>query len=353
MAKTTADVLFERLIDWGVDIDLRPARRRHQRHHGGAADAPGERSASSRCGTRRAAAFVACGYAKFTGRLGVCIATCGPGAIHLLNGLYDAKMDGAPVLAITGQTYHDLIGTHYQQEVDLLGLFEDVAVFNQQIIGPEHAHGLVDAACRAALSRRGRRAPQLPATTGRSSRPDEEPSTMKVKGHTSDGLDAADRGAAGGVAQERPRRCSTPARRPSSWPARGRCGAGDELEQAGRHAGGADRQGAAGQGRRARRLARTPPAGIGLLGTAPFREGDGGVRHAADGRHELPLHGVPARSPARRKAVQIDRDPTRIGLRYPDRRRPVPATPRRRSRPCCRCSSAGRTARSWRRPRSG
>ena len=64
-----------------------------------------------------AAAFAACGYAKFTGGLGVCLATSGPGAIHLLNGLYDAKMDGASVLALTGQTYHDLIGTFYQQDI--------------------------------------------------------------------------------------------------------------------------------------------------------------------------------------------------------------------------------------------
>ena len=68
------------------------------------------RSASSRSGTRRAAAFMACGYAKWTGRLGVCLATSGPGGIHLLNGLYDAKLDGAPVLAITGLQFHDLIG---------------------------------------------------------------------------------------------------------------------------------------------------------------------------------------------------------------------------------------------------
>ena len=98
---------------------------------------------------------MACGYAKFTGRLGVCIATSGPGAIHLLNGLYDAKLDGAPVLAITGQTYHDLMGMHYQQEVNLLQLFSDVTVFNQQINGPAHAHSLVDAACRTALAARG------------------------------------------------------------------------------------------------------------------------------------------------------------------------------------------------------
>ena len=101
------------------------------------------------------AAFMACAYAKYSGRLGVCLATSGPGAIHLLNGLYDAKMDGAPVLAITGQTYHDLIGTRYQQEVDLLSLFKDVAVYNQQILGAGHTRALVDAGCRAALSLRG------------------------------------------------------------------------------------------------------------------------------------------------------------------------------------------------------
>jgi thiamine pyrophosphate-dependent acetolactate synthase large subunit-like protein len=73
-----------------------------------------------------AAAFMACAYAKYTGRLGVCLATSGPGGIHLLNGLYDAKLDGQPVLAITGHHYHDLIGTHAQQDVDLDKLFMDV-----------------------------------------------------------------------------------------------------------------------------------------------------------------------------------------------------------------------------------
>jgi len=102
-----------------------------------------------------AGAFMACGHAKFTGEVGVCLATSGPGAIHLLNGLYDAKMDGAPVLALTGQTYHDLVGMRYQQEVDLLSLFKDVAIFNQQVLGAAHAHSLVDAACRSALACRG------------------------------------------------------------------------------------------------------------------------------------------------------------------------------------------------------
>lgn len=100
------------------------------------------------------AAFAACGYAKYTGRLGVCLATSGPGGIHLLNGLYDAKLDGAPVLALTGHTFHDLIGTHYQQDVDLDKVFADVAAYNQRIMGPTHVQGVVDEAIKAALAQR-------------------------------------------------------------------------------------------------------------------------------------------------------------------------------------------------------
>ena len=101
-----------------------------------------------------AAAFAACGYAKYTGRLGVCLATSGPGGIHLLNGLYDAKCDGQPVLAITGHTFHDLIGTHYQQDVDLDKLFMDVAAYNQRVTGPDHVVNVVDEAIKTALSYR-------------------------------------------------------------------------------------------------------------------------------------------------------------------------------------------------------
>lgn len=98
--------------------------------------------------------MAACGYAKFTGKLGVCFATSGPGAIHLLNGLYDAKLDQAPVLAITGMTYHDLIGTHYLQDINQDYLFTDVARFNQRIMGPAHVENMVDQACRTALAQR-------------------------------------------------------------------------------------------------------------------------------------------------------------------------------------------------------
>ena len=145
MAKTTADLLIERLLDWGVDTifgfpgdGINSIFESLRTHHGSM------RFIQVR--HEEAAAFAACGYAKYTGRLGVCLATSGPGGIHLLNGLYDAKMDGQPVLAITGHTFHDLIGTHFQQDVDLDKLFMDVAVYNERVMGPTHVVNVVDAA---------------------------------------------------------------------------------------------------------------------------------------------------------------------------------------------------------------
>jgi len=102
-----------------------------------------------------AAAFMACAYAKHTGRLGCCVATSGPGGIHLLNGLYDAKMDGQPVLAITGMQFHDLTHTHTQQDVELDKLFANVCVYNSRCMGPAHMENIAELACRAALSYRG------------------------------------------------------------------------------------------------------------------------------------------------------------------------------------------------------
>src|SRR5947207_6654263 len=126
MAQTAADVLVDRLIDWGVRVvfglpgdginGLMEALRTRQ-----------EQITFIQVRHEEAAAFMACGYAKYTGRLGVCLATSGPGAIHLLNGLYDAKLDHAPVLAIVGQSARSAVGGDYQQEVDLPALFKDVA----------------------------------------------------------------------------------------------------------------------------------------------------------------------------------------------------------------------------------
>ena len=182
--RTTSDVLVDRLLDWGVSVvfglpgdginGIMEALRERR-----------DRIRFVQVRHEEAAAFMACGYAKFTGRLGVCLATSGPGAIHLLNGLYDAKLDGAPVLAITGQTYHDLLGTHYQQEVDLLALFKDVAIYDQQILGAGHAEALVDAACRAALTARGVAHLTCPVDLQEQEIREDEKSKKKVPGHTS------------------------------------------------------------------------------------------------------------------------------------------------------------------------
>src|SRR5215470_3145771 len=145
MAKTVADLVIERLISWGVNTvfglpgdginGLFEALRTYA-----------DQICFIQVRHEEAAAFAACGYAKYTGRLGVCMATSGPGGIHLLNGLYDAKLDGQPILAITGHTFHDLIGMHYQQDVDLDKVYMDVAEFNQRVMGPSHVHNVVDEA---------------------------------------------------------------------------------------------------------------------------------------------------------------------------------------------------------------
>ncbi len=154
MGTTAADLLIDRLIDWKVDTifgfpgdginGIFESLRTRQ-----------DKIKFVQVRHEEAAAFAACGYAKFTGRLGVCMATSGPGGIHLLNGLYDAKCDGQPVLAITGHTFHDLIGTHYQQDVDLTKVYADVAVYNERITGPAHVCNAVDEAIRTAMFRRG------------------------------------------------------------------------------------------------------------------------------------------------------------------------------------------------------
>ena len=184
MAKTTGDVIVEKLLEWGVDTafglpgdginGIFESLRKNQ-----------EKIRFIQVRHEEAAAFAACGYAKFTGRLGVCFATSGPGAIHLLNGLYDAKLDHAPVLAITGHTYHDQLGMHFQQEVDLPGLFKDVAYYNQMVLGGKHAAGLVDAACRSALTSRSVSHLTCPADIQEQPVSDEEVSMKYVKGHTS------------------------------------------------------------------------------------------------------------------------------------------------------------------------
>src|ERR1044071_8176492 len=154
MAKTAADVLIEGLIDWGVSVvfglpgdginGVMEALRKNQ-----------DRISFVQVRHEESAAFMACAHAKWTGKLGVCLATSGPGGTHLLTGLYDAKLDQAPVLAITGMQFHDLIETFTQQDVDLTRVFNDVAVFNAQLADAAHMENLAGLACRSALSARG------------------------------------------------------------------------------------------------------------------------------------------------------------------------------------------------------
>src|SRR6185437_4178635 len=151
---TAADVLIESLIDWDVDTifgipgdginGIMESLRTHK-----------DKIRFIQTRHEEAAAFMACGYAKFTGRLGVCLATSGPGGIHLLNGLYDAKLDGQPVLALTGLQFHDLVGTYTQQDVALDKLYIDVATYNERIMGPTHVENVIDLAVRTALAYRG------------------------------------------------------------------------------------------------------------------------------------------------------------------------------------------------------
>jgi pyruvate dehydrogenase (quinone)/pyruvate oxidase len=180
----TADIVAESLLDWGVDVifglpgdginGFMEALRRRK-----------DRIKFMLVRHEESAAFMACAYAKYTGKMGACVATSGPGAIHLLAGLYDAKADSTPVVAITGSTYSDMMGSSYQQDVDLLQLFSDVAVYNNMINSPEHAEMAVDIACRSAISRRGVSHLTIPIDvqerqlTGRYSR-------HKIPGHTSD-----------------------------------------------------------------------------------------------------------------------------------------------------------------------
>ena len=162
-AMTVADYLLQRLRDWGVEkIFGFPGDGIN-----GLLAAWGRAENNPKFVQARheeMSAFEAVGYAKFTGRLGVCAATSGPGAIHLLNGLYDAKLDHVPVLAIAGQTSRSAMGGSYQQEVDLLSLFKDVASdYVQMVTVPEQLPNVLDRAIRVALAERAPTAIIIPS----------------------------------------------------------------------------------------------------------------------------------------------------------------------------------------------
>ncbi|MFD6952383.1 thiamine pyrophosphate-binding protein [Nocardiopsis sp. TSRI0078] len=154
MAELVSDYILKRLREWGVD---------HVFSYAGdgingllaAWDRAENKPRFIQSRHEELAAFEATGYAKFSGRVGVCAATSGPGAIHLLNGLYDAKLDHVPVVAIIGQTARSAMGGSYQQEVDLMSLYKDVASdYLQMVTVPEQLPNVLDRAMRTAASRR-------------------------------------------------------------------------------------------------------------------------------------------------------------------------------------------------------
>jgi len=313
MAKTAADVLVAALIDWGVDVvfgipgdgingimeslrqrqdEIRFVQVRHE----------------------ESAAFMACGYAKYTGKLGVCLATSGPGGLHLLNGLYDAKLDGQPVLAITGHTFHDLVDTHQQQDVALDKVFMDVSVYNTKVMGPAHVRNVADLACRTALSQRGVAHINFPVDIQNMPADDKAASQRNAAGHTSDA-----RAERGGLPTEQSLQQAAEVlnhgKKIAILVGQGALGAGEEVEQLAELLGAPVIKALLGKAV----LPDDSPyttGGIGLLGTAPSQEAIEKCDTFLMIGSSFPyIEFLP--KPDQARGVQIDLDETRIGLRYP------------------------------------
>jgi len=311
MAKTGGDILVETLIKWGVDTifgipgdginGVFESLRQMQ-----------DKVRFVQVRHEEAAAFAACAYAKFTGRLGVCLATSGPGGIHLLNGIYDAKLDNQPVLAITGAQHHDLIETYTQQDVALDKLFMDATAYSVRVMGPAHMEDVVEQACRTALAYRQPTHVMIPVDF--QSQPAKDRSERNVAHHVSNLM------ARGGQLPDpemlqRAADILNAAEKPFILAGRGSIGATDELVAI------AERlQAPIGKpllGKQA--VPDESPyttGGVGLLGTKPSQE-------ALEGCDTLLIVGSTFPyiefypKPGKAKAVQIELDPKRIGMRYP------------------------------------
>src|SRR5438477_1120606 len=309
---TAADVLVETLLGWGVEVifglpgdginGIMESLRTHE-----------EKIRFVQVRHEEAAAFMACGYAKFTGRLGVCLATSGPGGIHLLNGLYDAKLDNQPVLAITGLQFHDLIGTFTQQDVALDKLFMDVAVFNERIMGPTHVENITDLACRTALAYRGVAHITFPVDLQEKEVKKKQASSRNIPHHTSD-VSARSARLPDRVDLERAADILNDGKKVAILAGRGALDATEELEKTAELLGAPIVIALLGK-------AAVPDdspyttGGIGLLGTKPSQE-------ALEDCDTLLMVGTSfpyiefLPKPGQARAVQIDLDPARIGLRY-------------------------------------
>jgi pyruvate dehydrogenase (quinone) len=312
MSKTTADLLVERLIDWKVDTifsfpgdginGIFEALRTRQ-----------DKLRYVQVRHEEAAAFAACGYAKFTGRLGVCLATSGPGGIHLLNGLYDAKCDSQPVLAITGHTFHDLIGTHYQQDVDLDKLFADVAAYNERVMGPAHVNNVVDEAIKTALAQRTVVHITIPKDIQDWDAADVSSSNANIANHSAD-LFAPPAAVPAESALQHAADLINAGSKVVILAGRGCLGARNEVLELAEKVGGPIVKPLLGKAVVADDSPYTT-GGIGLLGTAPSQDAMRSCDTLIIAGSSFPyMEFYP--EPGQARCVQIDRDPARIGLRY-------------------------------------
>ncbi|CAO3437405.1 thiamine pyrophosphate-dependent enzyme [Azospirillum argentinense] len=313
MASTASDILVDVLVDWGVDTifgmpgdginGIVEALRRRQ-----------DEIRFIQVRHEEAAAFAACGYAKFTGRLGVCIATSGPGGLHLLNGLYDAKLDHQPVLAITGLQYHDLVGTYTQQDVELDKVFQDVALYNQRIMGAAHVRNIANLACRTALAHRGVSHITIPVDLQEQGIGADMRAPRNVKGHNT-ALFAPQLPVPSEAQTRRAVEILDAGKRVVILAGQGALRATDQLERL------ADKLGAvivkALLGKAAVPDDSPFTTGqVGLLGTAPSQEALETCDTLLIAGSTFPyIEYYP--KPGQARAIQIDIDAARIGLRYP------------------------------------
>jgi pyruvate dehydrogenase (quinone) len=313
MPRNASDALIETLMAWGVDVifgmpgdginGIMEAIRTHK-----------DQISFVQVRHEESAALMACGYSKWTGKLGCCLATTGPGGIHLLNGLYDAKADRAPVIAITGLPYHDLTDTHTQQDVDHTRLFMDVARYSARIMGAAQVENVVSLACRTALAERGVAHVAIPTDVQEQKVDDAPRSPRNVKHHVSLAeADARRIPSEGDIA--RAAEILNAGKRVAILAGQGALGARAELIETAELLGAPVIKALLGKAVLPDAHALTT-GGIGLLGTRPSQE----VMEACDtllivGSTFPYIEYYP--KPDQARGVQIDRDATRIGLRFP------------------------------------
>jgi pyruvate dehydrogenase (quinone) len=310
---TASDQLVERLVEWGIDTvfglpgdginGVMEALRTHA-----------DQIRFVHVRHEETAALAACAYAKFTGRPAACLSTAAPGAVHLMNGLYDARIDQSPVVAITGMTYHDVIGTHYLQDINHDFALNDACVYSQRIMGEAHVLNVVDMAVRSAIGARGPAAIAFPIDIQSGDAVTGDRSIKNIEGHSAvaalDGRRVPPR-----ERIEEAARLLSGASKPLIFIGAGARGAGEEVEQA------AERLGApivkAMLGKDA--VPDDSPyclGGYAMVGTRPAQN----ALKACDailivGSSSPYIEFLPA--PGQAAGVQIDDRPERIGLRYP------------------------------------